>query len=253
MQPIQDVIRSRPAIGGWFSGTGAVGAELMGRAGFDFVVVDVQHGAVTWDTLLPAVQALQLGGVPAVARVGWPDPAQVMRALDVGAKGVIVPMVETADQARLVADAMRYPPAGVRSYGPVRSVYGLSAQADQDVLCLPMIETAEGLANVAEIAATPGVDGLFVGPVDLSLALGLDRSDLTGNAKLNEAMDAIIAAADRHGRFVGTLGFGEAHARDLIRRGVRLITLGNDLGYLRAGIARDAAVAQLLTKDSNAE
>jgi 4-hydroxy-2-oxoheptanedioate aldolase len=242
----------RPALGSWFGQPNSVGAEMYGKAGFDWVVLDTQHGAVTLDTLVGVLQALQLGDTAAVVRVGWNDPVMIMRALDLGALGVIVPMVSTAAEARAAAAATRYPPEGIRSFGPVRSAYGSTTAANDDVLCLVMIETAEGLANVEEIAATPGVDGLFIGPVDLGLSIGTG-ADFSGQAPaLREAIDAIIAAAEKAGIIAGTLAFSPEQAEDLLERGIRFLTVGSDGAHIMAGTRRDteliATLAQRFTR-----
>jgi 4-hydroxy-2-oxoheptanedioate aldolase len=242
----------RPSFGGWSVLPGSLPAELMGRAGFDWVIIDTQHGGVVPGDLIPMIQALELGGTAPVVRVPWMDPPTIMRVLDFGARGVIVPMVETAADARAAAAAMRYPPRGMRSFGPTRAAYGSPADANDDVVLLPMIETVLGLENVEEIASTPGVDGLFIGPVDLGLSMGLPL-DWTGSSPgVLDAVDRVVAACARTGRFAGTVSSSADHALDLLRRGVSFITLGADVGYLMAGVARDSAVlATLRAADSS--
>ena len=240
----------RVSFGAWSTLAGSLAAEIMGAAGFDWVIIDAQHGGLTTTDLVPMIQALQLGGTPAVVRVPWTDAPTIMRVLDFGATGVIVPMVNTAEEASLAASAMRYPPAGIRSFGPTRGGLASTTQANEDVVLLVMIETAEALDQVDAIAATPGVDGLFLGPVDLGLSLG-QPLDWTGtNSVVAEATDKVIAAAARAGRFVGTVSFGADHAKDLVRRGIRFLTLGADMGYIRAGIAQDVALMKSLKAEA---
>src|SRR5579871_43877 len=148
----------RPSFGAWAVLPSSLTAEFMGGAGFDWVIVDAQHGAVVPGDLVPVIQALQLGGTPAVVRVPWTDAAMIMRVLDFGAAGVLVPMVNSPDDAAACAAALRYPPDGIRSYGQTRPRYASTAEANADVVLLVMIETVEALANVAAIAETPGVD-----------------------------------------------------------------------------------------------
>jgi 4-hydroxy-2-oxoheptanedioate aldolase len=232
----------RATFGAWATLPGSLAAEIMGRAGFDWVIIDAQHGGLTTSDLVPMIQALQLGGTAAIVRVPWTDAATIMRVLDFGATGVIVPMVNTAEEARLAASAMRYPPTGIRSFGPTRGGHAKPSDANDDVILLVMIETAEALERADEIAATPGVDGLFLGPVDLGLSLG-QPLDWTGrDSVVAEATDKVVAAAARAGRFVGTVSFGSDHARDLVRRGIRFLTLGADVGYIRAGVTQDRAL-----------
>jgi 4-hydroxy-2-oxoheptanedioate aldolase len=213
----------------------------MGRAGFDWVIIDTQHGGIGPGDLVPMIQALELGGTTPVVRIPWPDAPTIMRVLDFGARGVIVPMVNTVADAQAAAAAMRYPPQGIRSYGPTRAAYASPAAADDDVVLLAMIETTLGLENVEEIAATPGVDGLFMGPVDLGLSMGLPL-DWSGSApEILAAVDRVVAACARTGRLAGTVSSSAEHAAELLQRGVSFITLGADVGYVMAGIARDTA------------
>jgi 4-hydroxy-2-oxoheptanedioate aldolase len=238
--------QGQPSFGGWSTLADSVSAELMGGAGFDWVIVDTQHGSVTNADLVRVIQALAIGGTSAVVRIPWTDAPTIMRALDVGAAGVIVPMVNTPEEAALAASALRYPPEGIRSMGPTRGGFVSTAAANEDAVLLVMIETAEALDRVDEIAAVPGVDGLFVGPVDLALSLGLPL-DWTGtHPDVLAAMDRIVAAAEKAGVFVGTVSSSAKHAKDLVARGVKFVSLGADVGYIRAGIATDGAVLKEL-------
>jgi 4-hydroxy-2-oxoheptanedioate aldolase len=247
MNRIREALRQgQPSFGGWSTLADSVSAELMGGAGFDWVIVDTQHGSVTNADLVRVIQALALGGTSAVVRVPWTDAATIMRVLDVGAAGVIVPMVNTPEEAALAASALRYPPAGIRSMGPTRGGFVSTAAANDDAVLLVMIETAEALDRVEEIAAVPGVDGLFVGPVDLALSLGLPL-DWTGtHPDVLAAMDRIVVAAEKASVFVGTVSSSANHAKDLVGRGVKFVSLGADVGYIRAGIATDSAVLKEL-------
>ena len=138
----------RASFGAWSVLPGSLTAEVMGGAGFDWVIIDAQHGGPAVGDLVPMIQALQLGGTPAVVRVPWTDQPTIMRVLDYGAAGVLVPMVNTAEDAAAAASAMRYPPEGIRSYGQTRSTYRSTAEANADVVLLVMIETAEALDNL---------------------------------------------------------------------------------------------------------
>jgi 4-hydroxy-2-oxoheptanedioate aldolase len=231
------LLAGRPTYGIWAAGPSAVAAETLGRSGLDWILLDMQHGAVTAADLLPLIQAIELGGSKPLVRVARNDSALIMRALDLGAIGVVVPMVNTAEDARAAADSTRYPPAGTRSFGPTRRFYGLDA-ASASTTCLVMIETAEALANLEEIAATPGVDGLFVGPVDLGLALGAGLQ-LGANPIVDEAIARVIAVANTHGLIAGAAGLNPQHAEDLLAAGARLVTVGSDVGHLTAALAAD--------------
>jgi 4-hydroxy-2-oxoheptanedioate aldolase len=241
----------RASFGAWSVLPGSLPAELMGRAGFDWVIIDTQHGGTVPGDLVAMIQALELGGTTPVVRVPWTDPPAIMRVLDFGARGVIVPMVNTAQDARAAAAAVRYPPQGIRSFGPTRAAPGSPADANEDVVLLVMIETSEALENVDEIAATPGVDGLFIGPVDLGLSMGL-ALDWTGSSpEILDAVDRVVAASARAGRFAGMVSSSADHARELLRRGVSFVTLGSDVGYLIAGVTRDRATMASLSPPSS--
>jgi 4-hydroxy-2-oxoheptanedioate aldolase len=235
----------RPTFGPWCAISSTVNAEVLGGAGFDWVLIDLQHGGVTLDALLAMLQAVELGGSATVVRVGWNESSVIMRVLDLGAGAIVVPMVSTAQDARRAAEAMRYPPRGNRSFGPVRGGY-LTSGAEVDVVCLVMIETAEGLENVDEIAAVEGVDGLFIGPVDLALALG-EGADFTGMLPaLQDAADRVVAAAQTHGKIPGSVALSVPHAEDLLRRGMMFLTFGADGQFLRVGASGAvAAIASL--------
>ncbi|MFI6691184.1 HpcH/HpaI aldolase/citrate lyase family protein [Streptomyces sp. NPDC050433] len=241
----------RPALGVFCSIPNVTAAEALAAAGFDFVLVDAQHGAATMDSLVSLLPALQLGGAPALVRLPWNDPALAMRALDLGAAGVVVPMVSTAEDAERAVAACRYPPAGIRSFGQVRGPrYGSTDAVNDQVLCIVMIETAEGARNADAIAAVPGVDGIFIGPVDLALSLGLQVDLTLSEPTLTKAMAQIVEAGARHGCAVGMPLFGTAMAPGAIKAGYRFLTAGADAGYIRAGAAADlAALRDLMNGD----
>ncbi len=199
----RDLWRSdRPMYGGWAQLPSPMSAEILGHTGFDWVCIDAQHGPMGTDSLLAMLQVLTLTGTPAFVRVPWTDPGLIMKVLDAGAVGVIVPMVSTPQQAAEAAAACRYPPRGIRSMGPSRVQYlnpGYdAAMGDRIALCVPMIETLEGVERVDEIAAVPGVDGLFIGPGDLSLAEGYPPSLWTDTPDHVARIMRVLDACRRH-------------------------------------------------------
>jgi 4-hydroxy-2-oxoheptanedioate aldolase len=232
-----------PTIGSWLTLASGVAAEMSARQGFDWLLVDTQHGEVTWDSLGGIIQAVELGGAQAIVRVGWNDPRLVMRAFDLGAAGVVVPMISTEADAQIAAAASRYPPQGNRSFGRVRGFY--AATAAENPVCILMIETEEGLANVEAIASVPGVDALFVGIVDLALSLGLPKSSHT-HPRILQAIERVITACDRAGLVVGAPSMNVGHATSLLESGMRFVTLGGDLPYLMRGGREDAERAAQL-------
>lgn len=232
------------AIGSWVAIGNGVSAELMGRAGLDFVALDGQHGGIDWHNMADTLRAAELGGTQTLVRVPWCTADYIMRTLDLGAGGVIVPMVSTGEQAALAAQACRYPPHGNRSFGKVRSYY--SPEGDTiEPLCFVMIETAEAMDNLDAIAATPGVDGLFVGPVDLALSLGHGLS-LQMSEAIFDACRKVVEAAQRHGVIPGCAALGNDNARELATMGMRFIATGSDSGFLRAGAASLVELAKEL-------
>src|SRR5438093_109213 len=162
---------------GWLSVSHGFTAEVMARQGFDALCVDMQHGTTDMNDVWPMLQAISQTDTVPVVRVPWNDPPTIMKALDLGAYAIIVPLINTAEDAAKAVAACRYPPVGMRSSGPVRAVhYGGAdylAKANDEIVVMAMIETKEGLANLDKICATPGLDAVYIGPSDLSFALGL--------------------------------------------------------------------------------
>jgi 4-hydroxy-2-oxoheptanedioate aldolase len=227
-------------------------AEGLGRMGYDFVIVDLQHGTATWDGLLELLIAIEKGGAAPLVRVGWNEPVQIMRALDLGAAGVIVPMVSTPEEAARAVAAARYAPTGMRSIGPMRHhivpagpVYS-TEQANRDILVFPMIETVEALGNAEAIAATSGVDGLFLGPFDLALSMGLGLRAYP--PLILDAVDRIASVCAARGLVAGTVSISMDGTEDLYRRGVQLVALGSDLAMITEGARRDVGEAPRLKR-----
>ena len=199
-------------------------AERLGAAGYDWAWFDMQHGAFGFETLLSLIQALELGGTRAVVRASWNEPSAIMRPLDLGAIGVMVPMVNNAAEAEQAARATRYPPAGFRSWGQLRRAYETPSQANDDIVCIVMIETLGGLKHAEEIAAVPGVDVILMAPSDLAVALGRGPRTLHGmQPDALEYVARIVAAANKHGKIAGAVGFDTKHTEALLDHGVRWI------------------------------
>lgn len=232
-------IRNRErAVGYWVIMDAPVAAERIGGLGYDYVAFDAQHGLLGYSGLVNGLMALDAGGrSTGLVRVAANDAALIGQALDAGAGGVIVPMVDTAEQAAAAVAATRYPPRGRRSYGPMRSMLRIGpepAAADASTLVLAMIETPQGLANVAEICATPGLDGVYVGPSDLTLAVGGARP---GDPAVADEFDAALrriggaAAAAGIGAGIHTPDGATAAAR--LAGGFTFATVASDLVHLQ--------------------
>lgn len=236
----------RPAVGVWSMLADPVVAELLGSCDADYVVVDLQHGAATWADLPSLGQAMRAGGRAPLVRVTWNDPVHLMRALDCGAAGVVVPMVDSAEDARRAVQACSYPPAGTRSWGPmwgdVRADGALSpAEQDAGVLCVVMVETRAGVDAVAEIAAVPGVDAVYVGPNDLALGCGLGRATYRDSAEVDALLQHVVDECQAAGTVAGLHCSDPEMAAHWVGRGVRMVTTATDTTVLRRGV--DAAVA----------
>lgn len=237
----------RAATNAWLSIPSPWTAELMAAAGFDSVTIDLQHGLIGYETAVVMLQAMSGSETIPLARLAWNDPATIMHMLDAGALGLICPMINTAAECAAFVGACQYPPAGYRSFGPTRASvrWGSDyfAHADEAVLALAMIETAEALANVEGIAATPGLDGLYIGPYDLSISLGLAKPADFADPALQAALDAVLAAAARHGLIAGIYAGNPETALRLAQSGFRLVTAVQDTMLLQASAA--AACAHL--------
>lgn len=190
-------------LGAWLMVPSALTAEILAKGGFDWALVDMQHGCMDYETAVDMIRAIDLSDALPVVRVPWNEPGIVGRMLDAGAMAIVAPMIETAEDARRLVQACRYPPTGRRSLGPVRvgarDGMGYLATANDRVCVIPMIETMAALEAVEEIAAVPGVDALLVGPFDLSMALGLPPGDNDGKPAFDAALARINAAARANG------------------------------------------------------
>ena len=240
----------KAAINGWCSVGNAFTAEIMASAGYDSVTADLQHGAFDYHAALSMFQAMRASGVTVMARVPWLDAGAIMKVLDAGAYGVICPMINSRAEAERLVSYVRYPPAGTRSFGPTRVNFSAGAnyggEANDQILCFAMIETREAFENVDEIASTPGLDALYIGPADLTLGLtgqryrtGFDREE----PEMIDAVKRILRSAHDAGIRAALHCGTPAYAAKAIGWGFDLVTLSNDVRLL-AGAA-EASVAHL--------
>ena len=220
-------------------------AETIAREGFSAVVIDVQHGLWDMASTVAAVGAVHHANASPVVRVPLNDFAFVSRALDFGAEAIIAPMINTPTDARAFAAVAKYPPLGERSWGPQRamSLQGRTVttdylrEANEGTLTLAMIETPTALANVDDIAATDGIDALFIGPYDLSTSLSGGTAQDVQAPEVERAIDRICTAARNAGKIPGIYCRDAERALAMAKRGFRFITVGSDLGVLREGTA----------------
>src|SRR6476619_301082 len=227
---------------GWLSVSHGFTAEVMARQGFDALCVDLQHGTAEMKDVGPMLQAVSQTDTVPVVRVAWNEPAAIMKALDLGGYGIIVPLVNTAEEAARAVAACRYPPVGMRSSGPVRAMhYGgadYQAKANDEIVIMAMIETKEGIANLDAICATPGLDAGYIGPADLSFALGLPPGPDKTDAIHMATCDKIRDAAHKHGIKACMHCASAAFAAGAVKRGFDLIMLTSDLASMIAGVRR---------------
>lgn len=220
----------------WCSIPSAVTAEVLARAGFDAVIVDLQHGLMDFESALNLLQVIDGQQVPTLCRVHWNEPGIVMKVLDAGFGGVICPMIETAQEAAAFAAACRYPPVGHRSYGPIRAalVHGedYGSSANDWVLALPMVETLKGFDNLDEILAVPGVDGVYIGPTDLCQSMGFAPSLLPPQPVM-DVIDEIRRRAQAAGKVAGIHCGSASMVHHMLEQGFDLATLLSDIRYLK--------------------
>jgi len=218
--------------------TGNVHAtELFARSDLDYVYLDQQHGLVSFDTVVNQLRTFAGRRTTPLVRVLRNDAGLIGQVLDAGAHGVIVPMVNSVEEAERAVAACRYQPAGVRSWGPIRAAFGLGtdpATVDAEVLCLVMVETRGGLEEVERIAAVPGVDGIYIGPSDLAVSMGLGPGIAFQEGAHARAIARIRAACDAAGKVTGASG----DPVELVEQGFRMVTGGSETGFLGAGLAR---------------
>lgn len=249
----------KPVINGWLSTSSAFVAEIMAEQGYDALTIDIQHGLVGYEGAAAMLQAMRASSVTPMVRVPWLDPGDVMKALDAGAYGIICPMVNSREEAARFVSYMRYPPAGVRSFGPTRAVFAAGADygqhANEEVLGFAMIETAEAMANLDYIVSTPGLDGVYIGPADLTLGLtgrkyptGFDREE----PEMVEAIQTVLRKAHDAGIRAGLHCGTPAYAARAVGWGFDLVTISNDVRLLAGAAQTSVASARKLIGEQDA-
>jgi 4-hydroxy-2-oxoheptanedioate aldolase len=247
--PIREIwAGDRPAFGLWSVMPGTIGAEILAKAGADYVCVDQQHGVIDYGSIAPMFQVIRAGGAAPITRVLSNDPFLIMKALDAGSWGVIVPLVNSAEDAARAVSACRYPPQGIRSFGPVLAADVIGSRDPEalggEVLCLVMVETREALERVGEIAATPGLDGVYIGPSDLALSLGLPPTLEIMEGEHEAAVQRIREACHEHGIAAGIHAPSGEWARRHAEAGFDLITVATDAPLLRGAALREMTAAR---------
>lgn len=223
-------------------------AEIIASTGWDAVTIDMQHGLIDYAAAVRMMQAMsRYDGTPMV-RVPWNDPAMIMKSLDAGALGIICPMVNNRAEAEQFVGACKYAPEGYRSTGPVRAVYYAGTdyhdRSGDLIATFAMVETVEALANLDEIATTPGLDALYIGPSDLSVSLGGKPGPDPTDRKVVEAVDSILAAAKRHGIKAAMHTMRPEYATSMIEKGFDLVTVSSDHRFMATGAAEALAAVK---------
>jgi len=221
------------AVGGWCTTGSPLAAELLADAGFDYVCADCQHGLLGYDALVPVLQAIGRTAAAPIVRVPWNGPGDIAKALDARA------------EAEAAAAACRYPPLGLRSYGPVRSGLFLGSdptEVNAEVACLVMIETVQAVERADEICTTPGVDGIYIGPADLAVSMGLSPSFSVPSREHADAIEEVRLACRRAGIIAGIHTSGGEQTAERLAQGFDMATVATD-----AALLRGAAVAGLAT------
>ncbi len=231
--------KGESAVNGWLQIPNSFTAELMANQNWDSLTLDMQHGMIDYSNAVSMLQAISSTNVVPMARVNWNEPGQIMKILDAGAFGIICPMVSNKKEAEKFVKACLYPPKGYRSYGPIRGlVYGGSdyaEEANDEILKFAMIETKESLENLDEIMETPGLDGVYIGPADLSLAIGQKPSfDKPEGDPVYDEIMKILEHAKKNKIIAGIQNGQPEYAEKMIKKGFQFVTIGSDQRYMTA-------------------
>jgi 4-hydroxy-2-oxoheptanedioate aldolase len=253
----------KPKLGLFVNSHSPTVAEQLAHSGYDWLLVDTQHGPMSHETLSGMLAGIASGGAKSLVRVsGYQDRAGIQQALDMGADGVLVPYINTAEEARQAVSCARYPTAGTRSvYFPQRSMnkaglLGYAGAANDNVIVALQVETADCIKNIDEIAAVPGVDLLFLGQNDLCMSMGLFEKykfpDMYTSPELAAATDKLRAAAKKNNVILGLFLFGTARVGEFLDKGFPLISLGNDLHHILTQATAYVKDVEAVSKDKGA-
>lgn len=231
----------KQTVNGWLAIPSNVTAEVMAHQGWDSLTFDMQHGLVDYTDTIPMLAAISTTSTVAMARLPWLEESIIMRMLDAGCHGVICPMVNHAEDAKRLVNACRYQPEGIRSFGPIRTSIYAGADyyktANKEVLSFAMIETKAALENLEEILDVEGLSGIYIGPADLSMALGCTPKFDQEEQPVVEAIERIIATAKSRNKWVGIHNLTPAYALRMAALGANFVTISSDLRFMTDGAA----------------
>ena len=242
--PVTDKLRNgQPAVGSWLGLCSPIAAESMAQIGWDWLVVDVEHSPVGFETMVNCFRAIQLGGAAPMARVPWNDTVWIQRTLDAGALGLVVPMVNTVADAKSVVSNMKYATRGQRSFGGSRVAAYIDGDyrtwADEHLAIIVMIETIQAVENAEAIMAVEGVVGCFIGPNDLALSMGLTPKDMGPGTQHEAAMMTVLAACKKTGKAAGKHCFSPAEVSQRIAQGFQYLALSSDAALMARAARED--------------
>lgn len=235
-----------PTYGVWLAIPSPLVAEASAHAGFDYVCIDMQHGVADYQVAVAMLAAMRGSESTPIVRVPWLEPGIIGRMLDAGALGVVIPMVNSRAEAQAAVAACRYAPAGARSFGPIRAGIAFGADyyswANDEIACIPMIETRQAVEAVDDILSVPGIDAAYVGPADLSITYGLPPGVDNPGTVFDEAIETIVGSCNRHGVTPGIHSVSSLAAKR-VGNGFRMITVSSDLQATTTGMRNDVKVA----------
>ena len=229
----------KPVLNSWCGVPSSFAAEVMAHAGWDSLVVDMQHGMVDYQVMVTMLQAISTTATVPMVRVPWNDPAHIQKALDAGAYGIVCPMINNRAEAEKFVGSMRYAPVGYRSSGPIRaSLYGgadYHAKANDIVVAFGMIETQEALDNLDQILSVKGLDAVYIGPSDLSISLGYAPGGDKPDEWMMTALKKVLDGCKRHKVQPGIHCGAPAYAKKMIEMGFTFVTVGGDNRFMTMG------------------
>ena len=243
--PVKQKLRAgKPAVGTWLSLCSAIAAETMGHIGWDWLVVDVQHSPIGHENMVRCFQAITLTDAVPMARVAWNDPIAIQRVLDAGAFGIVVPMVNSAEDAKRAVGATKYAPQGYRSSGGGRLglyVDDLFTWSNEELLVVVMIEHIKAVEAAKEILSVEGVDACFIGPGDLAASMGFHPREATQHPEHEEAIMRVLEAGKEVGTPVGKHCYSAEEIRQRIAQGFQFLAFNSDARFLNREAEREFA------------